>query len=141
MHEDSSQQIRAEAAYVASFWFDEEAARELLRCCRDSSQPPAVRAQAVEGLGNVLETLPRRSWQRGSAIAVRALLDHPDARVRFWACYAAGAMRLRGALRRLKTLADSDHRLCPGMWKVSEEAQDVITFFTSGVWPERRRTR
>ena len=46
-------------------------------------------------------------------------------------------LRAYEARSRLEALAASDHARCTNMWRVSDEAADVLTFWRSGAWPER----
>jgi hypothetical protein len=46
--------------------------------------------------------------------------------IRFWACYAAGTLRMKSALPQLHALAKNDPAIYPGWWRGSEEAADAI---------------
>jgi HEAT repeat protein len=104
----------------------------------DPSEAPAVRGQAAEGLGNMHGCGDRR--RRAFRKAQQALLDaldDPAPDVRFWACFALGAMRARSALPALRRLA-ADTTLLPGWWTVGEEASDAIDWIEGRESPERR---
>jgi HEAT repeat protein len=61
--------------------------------------------------------------------------------VRFWACFALGSMGARPALPELQRLAETDEIVCPGWWRVKDEAVDAVYSILHGVWPDLVRER
>lgn len=101
---------------------------------------PQVRSTVLDRLGVMLDPseVDRRSagFRRARRVALAAL-DDPEDEVRFFAIYAVGQMGLTEALPKLKRMARSDTGSCLGLWTVAEEARDVISYFTTGWWPDR----
>ena len=91
----------------------------------NAAQPESVRAQALEGFALQYPKRSTKLWLRIEH-AVVAALGEESAEVRFWACYAAGSLRLKSALPRLREIVAHDTAVCPGWWRVSEEAEDAI---------------
>ena len=118
-----------EAAAYALAWLRRKdrnmTLRALLNIIDDESEYPAVRAQALEGLGVQMPTERRKLWAEVERAVLRGLTDEA-VEVRFWAYYAAGTLRIRRALPRLAEMARSDSVVCPGWWRVSEEAADAV---------------
>src|SRR6266404_4132743 len=77
---------------------------------------------------------PQRSavWRNTERTVLRSLRDESP-EIRFWACYAAGTLRIRKALPLLRKLANEDKAMCPNWWRVSDEAADAVE------WIHRRR--
>jgi HEAT repeat protein len=117
-----------EAAVYALSWLRRKdrnrCIRALLNILNDVSEHPAVRAQALEGLGLHGPTERHKIWPEVER-AVLAGLNDGAVEVRFWACYAAGTLRMRSALPRLRELSHGDPAVCPRWWRVSEEASDA----------------
>jgi len=146
--------VREKAAHGLGFLFDSRyidlAFEPLLSALANSDEVPAVRAQAAEGLGNVLDCSDRRTrrYKRAQAALIQALED-PATEVRFWAAFALGVMGSRTALPKLRQLAEADEAFCAMSWQVSEEgrigsgwtageeASDAIAYIVTGSWPER----
>ncbi len=102
---------------------------------------PDVRSDILDRLGAALDAqseVNRRSsvFRRTRRVALAALED-PEDEVRFFAIYAVGQMGLTEALPKLRRMAQDDKGSCLGLWTVAEEAQDVISHFTTGWWPDR----
>lgn len=102
---------------------------------------PDVRSDVLDKLGAVLaapSAVIRRSsvFRRTRGVALAALND-PEEEVRFFAVYAVGQMGLTEALPKLRGMAQNDKGSCLGLWTIAEEAQDVISYFTTGWWPDR----
>jgi|SRR5215204_1416036 len=119
---------REAAAYVLSWLLRkdrEKCLRALLDIIDDRSEHPAVRAQALEGLGVQRPTGRHKLWAEVERAVLAGLTDEA-VEVRFWACYAAGTLRMKWALPRLDELRRSDSTICPRWWRVSEEAADAI---------------
>ena len=73
---------------------------------------------------------------------VRALVDalsDPSPTVRFWAAFALGAASARTAVPALQRLAATDEAVCPGWWRVADEAADALVTIAGGSPPERHR--
>jgi len=110
----------------------------LTEIAANNSEAASVRAQALEGLGNKLsQEFPHNLYQRAVSIIIQAL-DAPEAEVRFWACFAVGAIKIREALPKLQVLVQTDSMTVAGWWSVGEEAEDAITLMNGGEPPLRR---
>ena len=97
----------------------------LLNIFRDADEHPAVRAQALEGLGLQRPSRRHKLWADVERAILSGLSDEA-VEIRFWGCYAAGTLRVKSALPRLRELSRHDHAVCPHWWRVSEEAADAI---------------
>jgi HEAT repeat protein len=97
----------------------------LIKIASDPNEHPAVRGQAFEGLGIQKSTKRSKFWPDIERVILDGLRDH-EVEVRFWACYAAGSLRMKSALPQLQELADNDSAIYPSWWPVSEEAADAI---------------
>lgn len=119
---------REAAAYALSWLCRKdrtESLQALLHISSDRNETPSVRGQALEGLGIQRPTTRHKLW-RDVEMAVLDGLRDEAVEVRFWACYAAGTLRMRRALPELRKLAQNDQAICPKWWRVSEEAADAI---------------
>jgi hypothetical protein len=143
LHHAEGKHNRTEAAYTLSWmlgknprYYKNLAVSALLEAFNNQSQFEGVRAQALEGF--VLQQPKRRTklWLRIES-AVLSALSEESVEIRFWACYAAGNLRLKSALPKLKELAEQDTRIYPGWWRVSEEAEDAIEWVHGRVGKER----
>ncbi|NJN11547.1 MAG: HEAT repeat domain-containing protein [Richelia sp. RM1_1_1] len=102
-----------------------------LHVAANKAEVPSARGQALEGLGNKLsQEFPQRFYQRAVSIIIECL-DDSEFEVRFWACFAAGAIRVSDALPKLRVLAQTDDAVVAGWWSVGKEAQDSITLINS----------
>ncbi|MBD2167987.1 HEAT repeat domain-containing protein [Calothrix membranacea FACHB-236] len=118
------------AAYALSFLtkcqVNSQVIDILTQVAANNSENPSVRAQALEGLGNKLsEELPQDLYQRAVTVMIQCL-DDAEAEVRFWACFAVGAIRAKDALPKLQVLAQTDDAIVPLWWSVGKEAEDAI---------------
>ena len=130
-----------EAAAYALTWMDRpELVADFATCVADAAQPEGVRGQAAEGLA-CLGTYLRRNSQsfRQAETTLLSNLDSSSPIVRFWCCFALGQMRSKRAMSRLQSLRREDHEVCPGWWKVSEEASDALHSIRTGYWPDHDR--
>ena len=110
---------RIEAAYALQFLRgNAKTIIALERALSNKSESPKVRAFAAESLA-----LNHR--KRSHSVLLRNLRD-PSSDVRFWCAYSLGEMHDRKALTSLRRLAETDHRVVKGWWKVSKEARDAI---------------
>ena len=145
LHHDPDPTARERAAHGLAFLpdsrCDDLAFEPLLAALRNQAEHPAVRAQAAEGLGNILVFGDRRTrrYKQAQAALIDGL-DHPAPDIRFWAAFAFGTMRSRAALPRLRQLAASDTAICPGWWPVKDEASDAIECILTGDWPDHERS-
>ena len=93
----------------------------------DADPAPNVRAQALETLGmSSTAESERHKLRKRIERSVVAALFHETHEVRFWACYAAGQLKIKRALPRLRELAATDTDDWGQWWYVSEEAADAI---------------
>ena len=107
--------------------------RELIKIVKvliktiETDDSPTVRAQALETLGmsNTAESEKIRLRTRIEKCVIDAL-SHETHEVRFWACYAAGQLKIKKALPKLRDLAENDREDWGQWWFVSEEAEDAI---------------
>jgi HEAT repeat protein len=95
---------RESVAYALSFLFllnppaSRKIVKALINLAADNSEAPAVRAQALEGLGNQLYKDLSSSLYRLGVAAILEALNSSEAEVRFWGCYAAGEMKAKAVL-------------------------------------------
>jgi HEAT repeat protein len=139
MLEDASLRLetRRLACYALAFLFDDEVLETLVELVSSVKEHPEVRAQAAEGIANLLEGADRRSKEWRQAVAVLLLcLDERSIEVRFWAVFALGCLRAKKALPALGRIAKSDKRKSSMGWTVAEEAHDAIYCIRHGTWPE-----
>ncbi len=90
-------------------------------------ESPKVRAQALETLG--MSSTASKSNHKLRAKAEKAVIDalaNEHAEVRFWACYAAGQLKMENAFPKLRELVANDTEDWGQWWLVSEEAADAI---------------
>ncbi len=129
---------------------NEQIVRTLIQIATNPLEPAFVSAQALEGLGNQLSKKSPKDLFRQAVSAIIQSLDHSEAEIRFWACFAVGAIArqpsretaqqiaqqtaqqtartitLKQALPKLQSLAQNDRTIVPGWWSVGEEAEDAI---------------
>jgi HEAT repeat protein len=104
----------------------------------NDSEASFVRGQALEGLGNQLSLeLPPHLYRQAVSVIIQAL-DAAEAEVRFWACFAVGAIKIKEALPKLQILVQTDRTIVAGWWSVGEEAEDAITLINGGEPPLRK---
>lgn len=121
---------RESAVYALAFQPDSQIAPQVIQVLTEvainQAEAPSVRAQALEGLANHLsqESLTLHQEAVGAIVAA---LDDSEAEVRFWACFAAGSLKIEEALSKLQCLAQNDKAILDGWWSVSEEAEAAIT--------------
>lgn len=134
--------VRREAAYALGWLNDEVATDGLLQTVANEKEDVIVRGFAAEALSNLFAfgDQRKRNFKR-AATALTSLLSDPAPEVRFWASFALGNMRYKGALPQLERLAASDTALCPGWWSVQDEASDALTAIHTGSWPDHQRLR
>jgi HEAT repeat protein len=141
LNEAKNAHNREAAAYALS-WVDgrrnQEPLQALLATFNKAEEYPTVRAQALEGFGLHRPTKRNRLWSRVEAAILRGLIDE-SVEIRFWACYAAGTLRVKTALPTLRRLATTDVEICPNWWRVSEEAADAIEWIHGRETPPRLR--
>lgn len=119
---------RVAAVYTLSWLHQKdktEALQALLNIVNRVDENPALRGQALEGLGIQRPTKRHKLWPDVELAILNGLNDR-RVEVRFWACYAAGTLQMKSALPRLQELAHNDLALCSNWWRVSEEAADAI---------------
>ncbi|MCU0653958.1 MAG: HEAT repeat domain-containing protein [Polyangiaceae bacterium] len=138
LRSDSSEGVRRAIAYELSCWGEKRAAWALLPALQDTREAAEVRGQAAEGIGKAIAERALTEAQRGKVIdALGAGLKDESPEVRFWCVYAVGQAKLMELRPEVERLKGSDSALCPGMWSVQDEASDVLTYFDTGVWPDR----
>ncbi len=132
LHNAEGVHNRTEAAYVLSWMygknpshFEKLAVTALLEAFNNQSEHQSVRAQALEGFALQKPKRGTKLWLRVNN-AILSGLSEESTEIRFWACYAAGSIKLKSALPRLQELAEQDTRIYRGWWRVSEEAEDAI---------------
>jgi len=85
------------------------------------------------------------SWDRRAARPLMRVVGNQDecvkvrgqaAEVRFWSLFALGKSRSRKGLRAVRSLL-SDHTVCPGWWKINEEALDAEGWILGRPTPDR----
>jgi HEAT repeat protein len=132
---------RESVVYALAFQSDSQITPQVIRVLTevtvDQGETPSVRAQALEGLGNQLSQ-ELLTLHQEAVNAIVAALDDSEATIRFWACFAAGKLKIEEALSKLQLLAQNDKTLVEGWWTVSEEAEDAITLLNGGEPPLRK---
>jgi len=135
---DGDPGVRHAVAYAFTFWFESRAPAALISVLENMAEPSRLRGQAAEGIGNVLAQDPVPRMLRSRAIgALERGLGDASAEVRFWCVYALGSMNAKETRARIEHLAATDAAVCPYMWRVDHEAADVLTYWTTGIWPDR----
>lgn len=119
---------REQAAYVLSWTHgrghDSSRLKALLKAFNKPGEDAKVRAQVLEGFANQQATNKHRLWSRIEAATLAGLSDE-SVEVRFWACFAAGQLKMKAALPKLQEIKENDKSLA-SMWYVAEEAEDAI---------------
>jgi HEAT repeat protein len=138
----SDPQQRNGAVYALSFLscceVNQQVITTLTEIAASNSEAASTKAQALEGLGNKLsQKFSPNLYQRAVSVIIQAL-DAPEAEVRFWACFAVGALKIKEALSRLQVLAQTDSMIVAAWWSVGEEAEDAITIMKGGEPPLRK---
>ena len=113
--------IRQAATYALSFMFSKhskQAARSLLSVLNKQKEKAAVRAQAAEGLGNLL--------YRPAFKSLASALNERNVQVRFWSIFALGKLGDTRALPKLKEIAQRDSGILSGWWSIKKEARNAI---------------
>lgn len=116
-----------------------EVLQALINIAGDAGENPAVRGQAFEGLGVQRSSQRHKSWRDIERVILAGLRDR-EVEVRFWACYAAGSLRMKSALPQLQELKENDSALYPNWWRLSEEAADAIEWIFGRSTEARMRT-
>jgi HEAT repeat protein len=134
---DAAADTREAAAYVLTFSRGQLAVPALLCVFANEQETVKVRAQAAEGLGNLLHLTNRRKliWRQAAESLLLGLSD-PLPEVRFWSAYALGMMRCENAVPKLEELASTDKTFYSGWWTVGEEASDAAVAIRTGYWPD-----
>jgi HEAT repeat protein len=129
--------FREAAAY--GFWElgDERAQPLLVAALCDPTEDPRVRGQAAETLGCITGDARTRRYKEAVQVLVDALSDASPT-VRFWAAFALGGLRARAAVPALQQLATTDEAVCPGWWRVADEAADALAVIVGGPPPPDR---
>lgn len=93
----------------------------------ETDESPTVRAQALETISASRATSSEKNPLRNRIEnCVVGALSHETHEVRFWACFAAGQLKIKNALPKLRELAENDTQDWGQWWLVSEEAEDAI---------------
>jgi HEAT repeat protein len=138
LRRDPEPRVRRAAAYALTCWFEPRIAPVLLPALDDAAEVSSVRSQAAEGIGNALDAgAGSRALRARAVAALRRGLADPSAEVRFWCVYALGMMKAIEARAEIEQLAATDDAACPDLWRVRDEAADVIAYWTAGKWPHR----
>ncbi|OCQ90443.1 hypothetical protein BCD64_27610 [Nostoc sp. MBR 210] len=124
-------------AFLSNCEVNQEVISVLTEVAANTSETAFIRAQALEGIGNKLsQELPANLYQQALNVIIQGL-DDAEAEVRFWSCFAAGAINIQETLPKLELLAQTDKTIVPGWWSVGEEAEDSITLMNGGEPPLR----
>lgn len=134
---DAPTPARYAATYALAFMRDDNVGKVLAALVLDQDEDPGIRGQAAEGLDYIgREGGPHR--RLAVRMALRGL-DDPSPVVRFWCASALGAMPYPPAIPTLRKLARRDQAVCPGWWRVSDEAADAVAHMEGRPPPERTR--
>lgn len=143
MKSSVSAEHRETAAYdLSRMGCSKELAPDFIACLADENQLENVRGQAAEALANLVHHVRKNS--RLYRLAEKALITNLTSSspvVRFWCCFALGSLRSNRAMKQLSKLRQDDHAICPGWWKISEEAADALHSIRTGCWPAHERTK
>ena len=120
-------------SFLPNYQTPDEMIRVLTDIVADKTELSRIRAQALEGLGNKFDRATATDVNRRACGEIRSALTDPAPEVRFWACFAAGAIDLHEARTQLQLLARTDDTIVPGWWSVGEEALDAITKLDGGI--------
>ncbi|ALF52158.1 hypothetical protein ACX27_03700 [Nostoc piscinale CENA21] len=124
-------------AFLSNCEVNQEVMSVLTEVAANTSEAAFIRAQALEGIGNKLsQDLPANLYQQAVNVIIQGL-DDAEAEVRFWSCFAVGALNIQETLPKLQLLAQTDKTIVPGWWSVGEEAEDSITLMNGGEPPLR----
>lgn len=133
---------REAIVYALAFIADEDVdhaavADRLARLVAATDEDPAVRGQAAEGVGSLLQFSPRRSPARMRAVAaLHAALGDESPIVRFWSVFGLELLEATEHLETLRSMV-GDEGMVPGWWTVGEEARDAIMSLEGGEPPDR----
>ncbi len=137
---DPDAAVREAIAYALTFWFERRSPRVLVPVLLDTSEATAVRAQAAEGIGNVLQCRRLTAVEHERiAAAMRIGLNDASVEVRFWCLYAVGNLRMAELRPLVEHRRDTDTSLCPHWWRVCDEASDALAYWDTGQWPDLDR--
>jgi HEAT repeat protein len=139
LREHTDPALREAAAYAFWQFSDDRAHPLLLAALRNAAEDPRVRGQAAETLGYTTHDARTRRYKE-TAESLVDVLDDPSPTVRFWAAFALGTMRARTAVPALQRQSATDEAVCPGWWRVADEAADALVTIAGGVPQERHRT-
>jgi len=137
LRSDVHVRVRVAAAYALTFMHDDRAGPALIDCVRDRTEDTEVRAQAAEGLAELFEMNARHRLFKTAAKVALAGLSDPSPTIRFWCAFALGKMRYRPAIPALRRVVKRDRALCPGWWRVADEARDAIAWIEGRPTPGR----
>src|SRR5215211_5488681 len=121
LNETKAAHNREAAVYALSWLFRKdknESLQTLLNVFNNVNENPRLRGLALEGMGLQRPTKRCKLWHKIEAAVLQGL-NHKAVDVRFWACYAAGTLRMKSALPKLREVAGNDSEICPNWWRVS----------------------
>ncbi|WP_392535465.1 HEAT repeat domain-containing protein [Nostoc sp. C117] len=125
-------------SFLSNYQGNQEVISTLTEVAANIAEAPFIRAQALEGIGNKLShELPENLYQPAVSVIIQGL-DDTEAEVRFWSCFAAGALQIKETLPKLQLLAQTDKTIVAGWWSVGEEAEDSVTLMSGGEPPLRK---
>lgn len=129
---------REEACCILAFSFDDILIEPFQQIFADKRLSSRVRAQAAEGLADLLGYVDRRTklHRETAALLIEGLRD-PSPDVRFRTCFALGSIRARQAVPQLERVAAEDEAICPRWWHVRDEAADAVGNIRGKGWPDR----
>ncbi len=110
----------------------------LIEILADAELPPAVRAQAPEGIAAHMPPKHSRLARSATYGLLRALGD-PAPEVRFWSVFGLGLLGRREAKHPLRVLLD-DTAMVKGWWTVGDEASDMLDYLEGRLAPDRIQT-
>lgn len=116
--------------------FADEAIKPLLEVAKNPQESPLNRGDAIQQIGVFAENSRTRNFKL-AAKAITALLRDDAVDVRFWCCYALGAMRVKSAVPSLRRIVRSDKAYYRGMRiSMRDEAAGAIVAINTGNWPD-----
>lgn len=137
---DQDPAVRFRCAYFAGTLSSGPLTSALVRGAGDPEEHHVVRVRCLESLtGHAESLLPRtRRDRKVYSVILESLRDsHPN--VRFWACFAAGSLRLLAAQSALRDLRGDEGLGCMG-WTVAYEAGEALKAIQGKpAWADDRR--
>ncbi len=128
------------AAFCLRHMADPETLGALMAAATRAGEAVRVRAEAIEAIGVIGDSMDRRSndFKKASGLLLGLLRDRSP-QIRFWTCYSLASMNVTEAIPALRRLAKRDKGVCPGWRPVRQEAAMAAIAIEFGGWPQDER--